>query len=276
MADKSKNINPKNGRLNLLIMRSKGQVTNLSLSPFTLILAVLFGVAFIGVSIVVMNKYYTLYYDYQELSAAHQITARELHRHRSLYSYQSSVASEYAKIMNAMNRADPQSGLDVSIPAIGDLPPVEDQPDEGQEADSGNPQINSLDDWAALFPDPASPPEQILNIGDLQVSGRNFRFQLTNESNTGTKAQGRMLLLFSVEDGEGRIVLRPFPDFEVNSKDPDFNNVRSPGYNITSSKQITGRLDDMPAGGLVLEMMAVVKSREGQVVLKKKIAPPVQ
>ena len=273
MADKSKSINPKSGRLNLLVMRSKGEVTNLYLSPFILIFALVFALVFIALSVVVMNKYYALYYDHQELAVAHQITARELHRLRSLYSYQSSVASEYAKIMTAMNRADPQSGLNISVPAIGDLPPAEDQQAENDDEGENQPAVNSLDDWAALFPDPADPPEQSLNIDDLRVSGSNFRFRLTNESNSGIKAQGRMLLLFAVEDREGRVVLRPFPKFEVDSKEPDFNSERSPGYNITSSKPITGRLDDMPADGLVLEMMAVVKSSEGQVVLKKKIAP---
>lgn len=271
MADNSRNLNPKNGRLNLLIMRSKGNVTTLSISPFTLIFALLFSVAFIALSIVVMNKYYALYYDHKELAAAHQTAAQELHRLRSLYSYQSSVASEYAKIMNAMNRADPQSGLDISIPAIGELPPVGDPLNEGEDSDPDNARINSLDDWAALFPDPATPPEQSLDIEDLQMSGRNFRFQLTNESNSGTKAQGRMLLLFAVEDAQGRQILLPHPAFDVNSKDPDFND--GPGYNITYSKQITGQLK-LSADGLVLEMMAVVKSRDGQVVLKKKIAPP--
>lgn len=275
MADKSKNLNPKKGRLNLLVMRSKGQVTNLSVSPFTLIFALLFALAFIGVSVVVMSRYYALYYDHKELAAAHQITAQELHRLRSLYSYQSSVASEYAKIMNAMNRADPQSGLDVSVPAIGELPQATDQTTDNQGGAGDQTAVNSLDDWAALFPDPTNPPEQILRIDDLQVSGRNFRFQLTNETGGKDKVQGRLLLLFAVEDQEGRLVLRPFPKFEVNSKDPDFND-RSPGYNITTSKQITGRLDDMPAGGVVVEMMAIGKSGDGQVVLKRKIAPAAQ
>ena len=273
MADKSKNLNPQKGRLNLLVMRSKGQVTNLSLSPFTLIFALLFAVIFIAVSVVVMNRHYVLYYDHKELEAAHLITARELHRLRSLYSYQSSVALEYAKIMNAMNRADPQSGLDISVPAIGELPPAEDQRTESENSGGEPTAVSTLDDWAALFPEPASPPEQVLNIDDLQVAGRNFRFQLTSETGGGDKVQGRMLLLFAVEDGEGRVVLRPFPNFEINSKDPDFND--GPGYNIRSSKQITGRLD-MPAGDLVVEMMAVVKSHDGQVVLKKKVAPPSQ
>jgi len=270
MADKSKNLNPQKGRLNLLVMRSKGQVTNLSLSPFTLIFALLFAIIFIAASVVVMNRYYVLYYDHKELAAAHQITAREFLRLRSLYSYQSSVASEYAKIMDAMNRADPQSGLDISVPAIGELPPAEDQRAEN-ENNGDQPSVNSLDDWATLFPDPASPPEQTLDINGLQISGRNFRFQLTAETSGGVRVQGRMLLLFAVEDGEGRLVFRPVPKFEVNSKDPDFND--GPGYNIGSSKQITGRLDEMPPDGLVVEMMAVVKSSNGQVVLKKKIAP---
>lgn len=273
MANKYKNINSKNGRLNLLVMRSKGQVTTLSISPFTLFFALLFGAAFIAVSVVIINRYYALYYDHQELEAVHRATAQELHRLRSLYSYQSSVASEYAKIMNAMNRADPQSGLDVSVPAIGELPPVEDPATEGEGPDAGGALIASADEWAALFPDPPATTEQILDIENLQISGRNFRFQLTNKAGDGTQVQGRLLMVFVVEDGQGRQILQPYPDFDVNSSDPDFN--AGPGYNIRSSKQIAGRLN-IPADGLILEMAAVAKSRDGQVALKKKIAPPRQ
>lgn len=269
MAGKHKHFAPKKGRLNLLIMKHRGKATNVSISHFVIMLAIIFAVAFVMVSVVIINRYYILYYDYQALARTHQASADELYRLRSLYSYQSSVASEYSKIMKAMNRSDPQSGLDVAIPPIGELAPVAGEEAADSEA-TNNSSINSLDDWAALFPDVPNPPEHILNIGDMHVSGRNFRFQLTNETGGATKVQGRMLLLFSVEDENGSVHLIPYPNFEININNPDFN--EGPSYNINSSKQVAGRLS-LPENGVVVGMMAVIKSSNGQVVLKKKIMP---
>ncbi|MDR2946745.1 MAG: hypothetical protein LBV79_08375 [Candidatus Adiutrix sp.] len=150
--------------------------------------------------------------------------------------------------------------------------------------------VSTLDEWAALFPNPANPPEQKLHIEDLRVSGRNYRFSLKNEASSG-QAAGRLLMVFLIDDGQGRLALQPASQFDINAPEANFNN--GPGYNIRNSKQISGHLqrlvplspwtldDFMQMEKLgaslddnrILEMMVVAKSSDGHIVLKKKIRP---
>lgn len=265
---------PSKGRVNILIMRSKGQVSNISLSWFTVIFGLLFTALFVAVSIVVINRYVLLYPDYRELEAAHQEMSRELHRLRNLYAYQYAVADDYAKFLNAVGREDQpgEDGEDQYPEAIEEfIPeaplnlPEESEPETPLLIDADG---FSLDSWGDLFSDPAPSLEQELNIEKLRVDGSRFNFQLTNEA-AGTLAQGNLLALF-VTESDGRISLAPFPDFDFKSTTPDFD--RGPSYNIRSSKTINGRLN-MPRGAKVLEMMVVVRARSGEIVLKKKIKP---
>lgn len=267
---------PSKGRVNILLMRSKGQVSNLSLSWFTLVFGLLFSILFVAASIVIMNRYFLLYPAYRELEIAHKEMSRELHRISNLYAYQYAVADDYAKFLSSVGRggeeetaaegqARPPEAAEEFIPAA----PLE-RPEEGEPAAPLLTDADgfSLDSWGDLFPDPAVPPEQELDIERLQVAGPRFNFRLTNES-AGSLAQGDLLVLFAVEN-EGRISLVPFPDFDFKTTTPDFD--RGPNYNIRSSKPINGRLN-LARGSKVLEMMVVARAKSGNIVLKKKIRP---
>lgn len=265
---------PSKGRVNILIMRSKGQVSNLSVSWFTLVFALLFSILFGAASIVIMNRYFLLYPAHRGLEIAHKEMARELHRLRDLYAYQYAVADDYAKFLGSGGRSEapgpedqvraPETTEDFSPPAPPERP-EEDQPTTPLLTDADG---FSLDSWGDIFPDSAVSPEQKLDIGRLQIDGPRFNFRLTNES-AGLLAQGDLLVLFAVENG-GRISLVPFPDFDFKSTEPDFD--WGPNYNIKSSKPISGRLN-LARGAKVLEMLVVARSKSGNIVLKKKIRP---
>lgn len=257
-------------------MRSKGQVSNISLSWFTLVFGLLFSVLFVAASIVIMNRYFLLYPEYRDLEASHQEMARELHRLSNLYAYQYAVADDYAKFLNAVGRDEgsdqegqgqerPPEAVEEFIPAAPLEPPEETEPAAPLLTDADG---FSLDSWGDLFPDPAVAPEQELDIDRLRVDGPRFSFRLTNES-AGLQAQGDLLALFAVETN-GRISLVPFPDFDFKSTTPDFN--RGPNYNIRSSKPVSGRLN-LARGAKVLEMMVVARAKGGSIVMKKKIVP---
>lgn len=269
---------PSKGRVNILLMRSKGQVSNISVSWFTLIFGLLFSILFVAASIVIMNRYFRLYPDHRELEITHQEMTKELHRLRNLYAYQYAVADDYAKFLNSVGRdqasgpegpeeaqAPPSQAAEDFIPAAPLEPPAESEAETTLLTDADG---FSLDSWADLFPDPAGPPEQELDIEKLRLDGPRFNFRLTNEA-AGSQAQGDLLLLFAVEN-QGRISLMPYPDFDFKSTEPDFK--RGPNYNIRSSKPINGRLN-LARGSKVLEMMAVARARSGNIVLKKKIRP---
>ena len=68
------------GRFNILLMRSQGEVMNIAISPLILVIAFLFAIVFIVASIAIMNRYFTLYLDYRDLSSAYEETAEELGR----------------------------------------------------------------------------------------------------------------------------------------------------------------------------------------------------
>lgn len=267
---------PSKGRMNILFMRSKGQVSNLSLSWFTVVFGLIFSLVFVAVSIVIINRYVLLYPEYRDLEAAHKEMSRELHRLRNLYAYQYAVADDYAKFLNAVGRSEGSeeggAAEDESSEAAEEFIPAAplNLPEEGEPAEPllTDAEGFSLDSWGDLFPDPADPPEQELDIERLRVDGPRFNFQLINES-AGLLAQGNILVLFAVEN-DGRISLTPFPNFEYKSVEPDFS--RGPSYNIRSSKPISGRLN-LARGAKVLEMMVVARARSGNIVLKKKIKP---
>lgn len=267
----SRKADPDKGRLNILVMRSKGQVSNLSISWFTIVFAIMFALAFVAVSVTAINRYLVLYPEHQELIETHRETSRELTALRELYAYQYAVAEDYDKFLKSVGRdeGDGEGEGDETtrtpgedfIPAGGLPAPVE-----------GPPLIElegfSLEAWADLFPDPDSAPEQELNVENLKINGSDFSFRLVNES-AGTLAQGHLLLLFSIKV-DGRIILRPYPNFDVRSAEPDFE--LGPAYNIRSSKPVGGTLD-LPEGAKILEMMVVARSKPGPIVLKKSIQP---
>lgn len=263
------------GRWHILVMRSQGVVTNLAVSPLALLLAFLFALVFIAAAVLVGHRYFNLYWDHRELAAEHQEVLAKLHRLESLYAYQSTVANEYANLLNTGQRPDEADALPDAepVPADSGQAPAEAGTPAGDSGGTFSPEAgpvaepaSPLDVWGGLFSD--LPAEQPLNIDRLEVSGPSFRFHLTNEV-AGTQAQGHLLILFAVESGD-RIVLIPFPDFNFRIPNPDFT--RGPAYNIRSSKPLAGRLD-MPPGGRIVEMMAVAKSRDGQVVMKRVVRP---
>ncbi len=262
------------GRWNIVVMRSKGRVTTFSISPALLVAALVFALAFSAASIVVMNRYFEVYPAHRDLLAAHQEASRELARLQHLYAYQYAVADDYANLMKAVGQSDlgdgtgPAETNDAFIP-LGALDDPSGTAVTAPNAPVDDPADQALAAWAARFPDPASPPEQELDVEQLEVDGATFKLRLFNRG-LGRQVQGNLLMLFAVRDGE-RVILRPYPDFDPDSTDPDFS--RGPAYNIRSSKPIGGRLN-LPEGAVVREVMVVVRSRAGEVVLKKKLTLP--
>ncbi len=261
------------GRFNILLMRSQGEVLNLAVAPIFLIIAFLFAIVFVVVSIIVMNRYFALYLDYRDLAIAYDETAEELSRLQSLYTYQASVADDYTNLMQALNKADPQYIPETPPEPPADAPPdPEAAPEEGAETTppaDAPPPPQSLEEWGGGLPQVAAKPEQDLDVESLRVIGGRFSFSLINNNN-GRAAQGRILMLFAVETPDGKNTLVAFPDFDLSSKDPNFE--LGPGYNIRAGKTVDGRIE-LPPDGVVKRMMVAAKSRAGNMVLKKTIQP---
>ena len=256
------------GWLNILVIRPRGPALSLAVRPLTLLLALLLGGLTLAAALAA-GLYLDIYPRHQELVTAHQETVRELTSLRNLYDYQYAVADDYARLLGAVARPElAESGETTAaaqdfIPqAAWPTPPLDPAPS------IADPSGRTLESWSDLLPNPASPPEQELDIEQLRVTGPDFNFQLTN-TGLGHQAQGRLLLLFAVQTG-GQGLLAPYPDFDDQSPTPDFS--QGLGYNIRSSKIIKGRLK-LPADGQIVAMTAVAFTRGGQVVLKKKIAP---
>lgn len=286
------------GRINFLLMRSKGEVLNLAVSPLLLAAAFLFALIFIVVSVSIINRYFALYLDYRDLSAAYEETAAELGRLQSLYTYQASVADDYNNLMQAMNRADPQHDPAEDAPAAPpeteDPPaPADNPPAEGTETAPATPAgapenpggetgsaeappaevapraPATVEEWAALFPAVPAEAEQVLDVERLRFNGGRFSFSLLSKDPEGRVAQGGLLLAFAVESPDGRSALMTFPDFDPASAAPNFED--GPGYSIRASKIVNGRLN-LPPGGVVKSVAVLAKSaRSGNIVMKKII-----
>ncbi|MDR0882172.1 MAG: hypothetical protein LBP55_06485 [Candidatus Adiutrix sp.] len=249
------------------MIRPKGPALSLAVRPLTLFLALLLGGLTLAAALAA-GLYLELYPRHQELVAAHQETVRELTSLRNLYDYQYAVADDYARLLGAVARPDPAEGGETTAPAQDFIPQAAWPTPLDPAPPIADPSGRTLESWSDLLPNPASPPEQELDIEQLHAAGPDFSFQLTN-TGLGQQAQGRLLLLFAVQTG-GQGLLAPYPDFDDQSPTPDFS--QGLGYNIRSSKIIKGRLN-LPADGQIVAMTAVAFTRGGQVVLKKKIAP---
>ncbi|GHV57238.1 hypothetical protein FACS189460_3440 [Deltaproteobacteria bacterium] len=256
MTNKSKKT--AKGKWNFLVMRSKGEVTTLSISPLILALALMFALVFTAAAIVTMNLYFNLYLEFRDLNAAHQKVAGKLDRLDDQYKYQISVAKDYAELMSEKNW--PNQNYDGP-------PPSEPGPAAAAEPEAEVP-ADPLLTWAAALPDPLSRPEEGLDIDNFRVDGNRFSFQLVNDA-SGNLARGRLLTLFLVET-EGRTLTVPFPDFDPQSPTPDFE--AGLGYNIRSSKPFAGQLK-VPAGSEIMAMMVAVQASDGRIVMKKRVTP---
>jgi hypothetical protein len=133
---------------------------------------------------------------------------------------------------------------------------------------SAQPDEDPLSAWAARLPGLAAQPGESLQIVEFKTDGNRFNFQLVNET-PGTVARGRLLALFLVETG-GRRQAVPFPDFDPRSSWPDFE--VGPGYNIRSSKQVSGQLR-VPVDSRILSVMVAAQSSDGHIAMKKRIEP---
>ncbi|MDR1045669.1 MAG: hypothetical protein LBP33_11215 [Candidatus Adiutrix sp.] len=251
-----------------------------SVSPVALLAFWLFVLILAAVSVVTVGRYFSLYLEHRDLEGVHREAALELSRLRRQFEYQSAVADDYLEIMNALGRIEAQDGPETAeaseaapengeFIASGALEALAAQVGSEGGRPPAEPADGRLAAWADFFPGPAFPPEQELEIENLRINGGHFRFQLLNEG-AGRQAQGRLLLLFAVEEADGQISLRPYPDFDPQSPRPDFE--AGPAYNIRSSKPVSGQLE-LNGGDRVLEMMVIARSRAGNVVLKKKISP---
>ena len=264
------------GRLNILIMKPEGGVTTLTFSPALLVVTVLFAIIFCAASIIVMQRYFTLYFDHRDLKIVHQATERDLEKLQGEYSYRTQVVEAYNEIMRAMNRVEPPAEADDFDPgAAADddavypeaLPPLDEEPDQAAAAAAAG--ADALENWANLFPDPDPTPEHVLEIERLQVAGGRFDFNLVNQ-NEGSLAQGNILMVFEAETEGGEKTLVPYPAFDLGAADLNF--LIGPSYYIRSSKTVNGRIT-IPAGSKIVEMMVVAKARSGSIVLKRKIIP---
>ncbi|MDL2226251.1 hypothetical protein LJB86_01140 [Deltaproteobacteria bacterium OttesenSCG-928-M10] len=266
------------GRLNILIMKPEGGVTTLTFSPTLLVVTIIFALIFCAASIIVMQRYFTLYFDHRDLTIIHQETKRDLEKLEGEYTYRTEVVEAYNEIMMAMNRVEPPAeadDFDPGAPADDDeiypeaLPPLEDEPDPAAPASVAGAGADALENWANLFPDPDPAPEHVLEIERLQVAGGRFDFNLVNQ-NEGNLAQGNILMVFAAETDDGDRTLIPYPAFDLGAADINF--LIGPSYYIRSSKTVNGRIT-IPSGAKIVEMMVVGKARSGRIILKRKITP---
>lgn len=243
---------------NILIMRPRGGVFTFSLSPMFILITLLFGLVFMAISIVVMNRYFSLYLDHHDLKQAHETAAHELYRLQNLYSYQAMVSRDYANFVNMAG--DEQGDRESRFIPLGSLP-LEAKPEA----------LDILDAWAAFFPDPAASEDQGVGIDEFEVNGGGFKFRLFNEGDGQVAVKGRLLLLFSVfNPAANQLTLMPYPDFDPQDRNLDFN--FGIPYNMRSNKYVYGNLN-LPEEARVVEMMAVADVQGLGIVLKKRLTP---
>ena len=258
------------GKWNFLLMRPQGEVINFAVSPLLLAAALLFALVFAIGAVLAINQYFSLYLEYQELSESRREALAKLNKIDDQYQYQISLTQDYAVLLNELDLPDPGAGSNGAAPAepeaaVGEAEAASPDP-PAETADL--PEDDPLAAWADRLPALAARIEEKLRIVDFRVEGNRFSFQLINDS-PGSLARGRLLTLFIVETG-GRRQIVPFLDFDPQSLQPDFES--GPGYNIRSSKYISGQLR-IPAVSEIQDMMVVAKASDGRMVMKKRIKP---
>jgi hypothetical protein len=252
------------GRWNFLIMRSQGVVTNFSVSPFLLAVVLLFALVFAVISVVVMNQYFNLYLEHRKLVESRREDLARLDQLDIQQQYHIALTQDYAELLAELN----QSGLESE--ENGDAQEI--SQDDAAETEAVMIEVEEEDPlsaWAARLPDLAGGGSgETLNVIDFKAESSRFSFQLINDA-AGTMARGRLLTLFLVEAG-GRRQVVPFPDFDPRSPRPNFES--GPGYNIRSSKHISGQLR-IPVGSKILAAMVAARANDGRMVMKKLVQP---
>ena len=263
------------GKWNFLLMRPKGEVTNFAVSPPLLAVALLFALIFVAGALLSINRYFSLYLDYQALDESHRQAVARLNKLDDQYQYQISLTQDYAELLSDLDLPDPGAGANGDAPGADSVEPeAEAAAGEAAGAPEDPPAQEAIQEedplaaWADLLPALAERVEEKLQVVDFRVEGNRFGFQLVNEA-AGSLARGRLLALFLVETG-GRRQAVPFPDFDSRSPRPDFE--MGPGYNIRSSKYISGQLK-VPAVSEILDMMVVAQAGDGRIVMKKRMRP---
>ena len=245
---------------NFLVMRSQGEVTNFSVSPILLAVAFLFALVFVVCSVVVINRYFSLYLEHQELAENRRRAMARQDLLSNQHQYHIALTQDYAELLAELND-QLGSGNEANAAILEDT--LEDAPETAALAEE-----DPLADWASRLPAVTEGIKEHLNVTDFKVEGNRFSFQLINET-AGTMARGRLLTLFLVETRNRRQVA-PFPDFDPRSSQPNFE--PGAGYNIRSSKHISGQLK-IPPNSKILAMMVAAQTNDGQMVMKKLVKP---
>lgn len=249
-------------RWHILIMRPQSRTHTLTISPLFILVMIAFGIIFTTGGVLVINMYLELYPSHLELQAKYDASLQNINRMKNMYEYQTQVNGEYLKLLST-NSKPPVAATETSPPDLDSK-----NLDSKKTNTSLAPQKikKTLQNWSDLFP---NPQRATLDAGELEVTGGNFNFKLTNISPRNRPAMGHLLLLFKVDTG-GENTLVPFPEFDFKESQPDFTT--GPGYNINYSKDVQGLLK-IPENSQVVEMMVVGKAQNGQIVLKKKLQP---
>jgi len=250
------------GKWNFLVMRPQGVVTNFSISPFLLTVVLLFALVFVVVSVVVMNQYLSLYLEHRELLESRREDLARQGQLDSQQQYHVALTRDYAELLAELDHPGLENGANED--ALEDPQESEMEPAVMIEAEEEDP----LSAWASRLPDLVEGMGETLNVIDFTVESGRFSFQLVNEA-AGTLARGRLLTLFLVETGDRRQVV-PFPEFDPRSNRPNFE--AGPGYNIRSSKHISGQLR-IPVGSRILAAMVAARANDGRMVMKKLVQP---
>jgi hypothetical protein len=254
------------GKWNFLLMRPQGEVTNFAVSPVLLAVALLFSLVFAAGAVLSINRYFSLYLEYQEVAESRRELQARLNQLDGQYRYQISLTQDYAELLNELDGTKPILAGGLDPVELGDAVPEASSGGSPSEAVSS--EMDFLDAWVDRLPALAGQPGESLHIVDFRREGNRFSFQLINET-PGSLARGRILTLFLVEN-QGRLLAVPFPDFDPQASDPDFET--GLGYNIRASKHFNGQLN-VPVGSRILAMMAVAQSIDGHIVMKKRIMP---
>ena len=266
-----------------MVMRSKGRVLNLFVSPVLLGLASFFGLLLVAFTVYINYSYLDLLNQYGSLKDSYS----KLNKEAKYLAYQNSVTK-------LKKEADPEN-MSASLPAqmipAAVEPPVSSIVTIGEQTENNNPappivedapvnppvaagsaplsasvvqeQNNDpLDGWAAAHLPELAPDS--LSVERFSLNGAGFRFILAHENDDGSLAQGRILVVFAVKKGEDSR-LSSYPELDLEK--PDFNS--GPSYSIKSNKTFSGRIK-LDNGAQITSAMVLAFSRNGQLVMKQK------
>jgi hypothetical protein len=253
--------------INVIFMRKQGRIFSMDISGRMILLTFLFAVVYVVFSVVIINRYWELKYEYRNLRQR----AATLDRTLDEYQFQSQVLNQYHQLVQQLNQVE-----DGEEPAPAEEKVAAVRPEPVQESRPQTPAPAAPEEDQSGVPGEEPPENPVVDAMELSLdpsrNGRSlsFRFRIANIHPDNKEVSGYLFVVVETLS-EGLPHLAPYPEVELQDGDPaDYR--RGTAFSIKYGKSVRGRIDGLKKADEYTQAWVYIYDDDGELIMKKLLS----